>query len=266
MTLTSEERSSIEQILKTADFQNSITLLRDLLRRHLIGVLGGDWERIHNDYGMYTINCRAKRMGRTLEKLDRLVEAGSNVTGRDFHRRIPDLAAGRLVVVDAGDLFGLAEVVRKGCTEPSFLPPEPPLVQNKVRHGKFSMYNVERFKEQGYSIQEESAGYCSVHFVFRTGEEFFTRFCNEDELRCCRALARSHQIDFDHWHVEVQVRTLMDEAWGETDHFVRYEDPSLRDDPDIQNQFAALSGYLQAANHHVSLIREAARRKGDGLR
>ena len=63
------------------------------------------------------------------------------------------------------------------------------------------------------------------------------------------------------WHVEVQVRTMMEEAWGEIDHFVRYEDPALRDDPEIRDQFAALAAYLQAANHHVSLIRKAARRK-----
>jgi hypothetical protein len=53
----------------------------------------------------------------------------------------------------------------------------------------------------------------------------------------------------------------MDEAWGETDHFVRYEDEKLRDDPEIRDQFTALAAYLQAASHHVSLIRRAARRK-----
>jgi hypothetical protein len=252
----------IEDFIETADYRQGTAILRDILRRHLVAALGGNWERIHNQYGMYTMNCRAKGTKRTIQKCQALAAAGEIVTASTFCRRIPDLVAGRLVVVDPADLFALAEKVREACITPAFLKPDAPLVQYRVRHGKFSMYDVNGFQQAGYNIDVEPSGYCSVHFVFRTGKEFFEKWCHSEELEPLRMLDHRGAIPLDAWHVEVQVRTLMEEAWGETDHFVRYEDPTLRDDPDIQGQFASLAAYLQAASHHVSLIREAARRKG----
>lgn len=257
------DRTELDQLLRSATFQGAQTTLRDLLRRHLIRALGGDWERIHNDYGMYTINCRAKGVRRTLDKCDRLTASGVDVSLTNFYRRIPDLAAGRLVVVDPGDMFRLAEKVRERCLAPVFFTPDPPLLTARVRHGRVSMYDVKSFQDTGaYTIEEESSGYCSVHFIFRVGDAFYSSLCHDEELSHFRTLERTGTIPMSGWHVEVQVRTIMDEAWGETDHFVRYEDPALRDDPEIRDQFTALAAYLQAANHHVSLIRNAARRKG----
>lgn len=256
--------SGLDQFLQCAAFQKAQTNLRDILRRHLIHVLGGDWERIHNDYGMYTINCRAKGIRRILDKVNRLQETGVDVSLQNFYRLIPDLAAGRLVVVDPGDLFRLAEIVRNGCLEPEFLPPDSRHFAARVRHGRISMYDVRSFEEVGeYKIEEEQTGYCSVHFVFRTGDAFFSRLCHDEEILPFRTLESEGAIPMTGWHVEVQVRTIMDEAWGETDHFVRYADAGLRDDPEIRDQFTALAAYLQAANQHVALIRNAARRKGE---
>lgn len=251
-----------EQVLQSAAFQRAQGNLRDLLRRHLIRALGGDWEQIHNEYGMYTINCRAKSVPRILDKFRRLAALRGDVSLQNFYRLMPDLAAARLVVVDPGDMFRLAEKVRQGCLEPKFYKPDLPHVPARVRHGRLSMYEMNSFREtKAYEIQEESTGYCSVHFVFRTGEDFYQHLCLDEEIAPFRSLDTDGVIPMTAWHVEVQVRTIMDEAWCETDHFVRYEDDLVRDDPEIRDQFAALAAYLQAANHHVHVIRNAARRK-----
>ena len=262
--MNTTERAKLGRFLESSMFKDAQVSLRGLLRRHLISLLGGDWEEIHNEYGMYTITCRAKAMARTLEKCDRLKDG--KITQKNFYRKLPDLVAARLVVVDPDDIFRLAEKVRNMCIEPLFCKPDSPLVCAKVRHGRLSMYNVRAFEDtRAYTITTEETGYCSVHFVFRTGAEFYSRLCHDEEMKDLRALDLKGLIGLDAWHVEIQVRTIMDEAWGETDHFVRYEDSGLRDDPEIRDQFAALASYLQAANHHVSLIRNAARRRKKAL-
>lgn len=256
------EEGELERFLDTADYQAAVNSLRKTLRSHLLDILGGDWEQIHNEYGMYTINTRVKGTKRTLEKYAKLKTAGRpGLSPNTFHHHMPDLAGGRLVVVDPGDLFGLAERVRAGCVSPKFESPGNAFDVCRVRHGRFSMYDTQKFHAANYKIDHEATGYCSVHFVFRTGDGFFASQCDAQDLQPLRKLERTRGIPLTDWRVEIQVRTMMDEAWGEIDHFVRYEDPALREDLEIRDQFAALSAYLQAANHHVAVIRNTARRK-----
>jgi ppGpp synthetase/RelA/SpoT-type nucleotidyltranferase len=255
-------RQQVANILERADYQKAVTQLRDSLRRHLITILGGgDWEKIHNEFGMYTIVCRVKSAQRTLEKFDKLVERGEMPSAENFYKCMPDLVGARLVVVDPGDLIKLAEQVKNGCQPPVFESAEPAFRTALVRHGKFSMYDTDAFSKAGYKIEEESTGYCSIHFIYRLGQSFFETLCRDDELKDLKKLDTAGIVPMDGWLVEIQVRTMMDEAWGEIDHFVRYEDPLLREDPEITEHFTALSAYLQAANHHVFLIRQTARRK-----
>lgn len=227
----------------------------------MIRILGGNWERIHNEFGMYTIVCRAKSTRRTLEKFDKLTQRGDGVSAQNFYSLMPDLVGAKLVVVDPGDLIKLAEQVRTRCQSPVFDVAGAPFETALVRRGKISMYDTAAFSEAGYSIKEEGTGYCSVHFIYRAGTAFFETLCHDEELIELRELDSLGVIPIDGWRVEIQVRTMMDEAWGEIDHFVRYEDPMLRQDPEITEHFTALSAYLQAANHHVFLIRQTAKRK-----
>jgi putative GTP pyrophosphokinase len=258
-----KRRDVLASFIETNDYVQAVGLMRDILRSHLLRALGvhvsSDWERVHYEYGLYTINCRVKSSKRILEKFDRLATKGEDVSVKNFFKLMPDLVGGRLVAVDPGDLFKLASRVKDNCGPPNFLSPQADFKQLRVRHGKFSMYEPEPFSKAGYIVDVEDTGYCSVHFVFRVGPEYFTRWEHERYDNVVRLSDRG-QIDIKDWHVEVQVRTIMDDAWGEVDHFIRYEDPKLREDPDMKTHCAALAGFLQAANHHVRLIREAARR------
>jgi putative GTP pyrophosphokinase len=254
-------RQQLADFIDTADYHHAVEVVRDILRQHLLAALGGDWERMHYEYGLYSIICRVKSSKRILDKFDRLTVQGVDISVQNFYKLMPDLVGGRLVVVDPGDLFKLASLVKGGFVAPKLLEPDGGFRKLRVRHGKFSMYDPEPFRSDGYTIEIEDTGYCSVHFVYKVGNDYFQRFCDLDKIVPVTRLNECGRIPMSEWHVEVQVRTIMDEAWGEVDHFVRYEDPKLRDDLNMKTHFAALAGFLQAANHHVYLIREAARRK-----
>ncbi|HXM45141.1 MAG TPA: hypothetical protein VN924_28140 [Bryobacteraceae bacterium] len=111
------DRDAIDGLLQTPEFRRAQEVLRNACVITLFIALGGDWNKIHNEYGMYTINCRAKLDRRTISKCERLPD----VSVANFYRRVPDLVGARLVVVDPDDLFRLAEEIRVGCLEPTFL-------------------------------------------------------------------------------------------------------------------------------------------------
>jgi putative GTP pyrophosphokinase len=258
-----QRRQELENFVNSSDYQQAVTLLRDSLRQHLMSALGGDWEKAHYEYGLYTITCRIKSTKRILEKFDRLTKEGKDISLHNFHQFMPDLVGGRLIAVDPSDIFTLASLVENGCNCPIFSEPGNNFKKLRVRHGKFSMYNPKPFEEKGYNIDVEDSGYCSVHFVYSVGEKYFERFCDLDRVVSINRLNDDGRILRNEWRVEIQIRTIMDEAWGEVDHFIRYEDAQLRDDPNMKIHFAALAGFLQAANHHIQLIREAARMQKD---
>jgi Region found in RelA / SpoT proteins len=254
------DRAELEFLLDSSDCNNATRAFCVLLKSNLIHFLGGKWDDIRKEYGLSTITTRPKSTGRALEKFDSLLAKGRPITAANFYEYMPDLAAARLLIVDPADLFKLAEKVRHSCVPPVFEDPGQAFVRWRLRYGTLSTYNaktVAEFEQAGYDLKPEDAGYCSVHFVFRPGVDFFPRWSEDHE--CLRHLNDKQRIPMTGWHLEVQIRTLMEEAWGETDHFVRYADPNLRKNPAVVSHFAALSGYLQAANHHVSLIRKLAR-------
>jgi ppGpp synthetase/RelA/SpoT-type nucleotidyltranferase len=173
-----------------------------------------------------------------------------------------DLVAARVIVFDTNDLFDVAEAIRRSVVPPVFNSPHTPHAVAKVRHGQFSTYDLKQFLGTGcYATSQEESGYSSIHFVCRTSQPFFDLIDDDNGLDSVKRLHNEGRVAVDQWHIEIQVRTLMDDAWGETDPFVRYEDAELVKDSDIRDHFTALASYLQAANHHVSLIRQAARRK-----
>jgi len=255
----SKRRDELLAFIETHDYQEAVEQVRDVLRQHFIAALGGDWEKMHNDHGLYTMKCRVKSSKRIMEKFDKLTKSGIEVTKQNFFKLMPDLVGGRLVTVDPNKLFKLASCVKAYANEPNLNEPGDNLKKKhlRVRHSKFSMYELDSFLTDGYTTEVEDSGYCSVHFVYKAGKDYFNR-CDLGKLPAVRKLDTDGKIPITEWHIEIQVRTIMDEAWGEVDHFVRYEHHVLRDDPSMTSHFAALAGSLQAANHHVNLIQQLA--------
>jgi len=262
-----DQKEALEKFLKTHDYQQAVSVLRGLLIEHCFEALGGDWEKIHYEYGLYTINCRVKSTTRVLQKYDKLSNDKDHpveVNVKNFYALMPDLVGGRLVVLDPGDLFRLASIVKNYFASPTFLDPNSCFQKLRLRHGKFSNYDPDEFKKDGYDIDVEKSGYSSVHFVYKLSPDFFKKFCGVSDRACVERLDELGDIPIDEWHIEIQVRTIMDEAWGEVDHFIRYEDPALLEDEDVTTHCKSLAGYLQAANNHVQIIRELVRRKKYG--
>ena len=261
----------LENLVKSAVYRDAVEALKETLRSRILDIFDSDWDRIRNKHNIYTIVARAKDPKRTLGKFKTMLneidprtgQKKFTITEKDFYKHIPDLVAARLVVVDAADIFDVAQLVRGAFVSPRFEKPELPHLQPyRVRCSTMSTYDTKKFEQAGYTIDDEPGGYHSVHFVFRVGSDFLNgeTGCTREKKATVLELDAEGIIPKDAWTVEIQIRTLIDEAWSETDHFLRYRDAGLKGDVEIRAQFAALSAYLQAANHHVSLIRQSIRR------
>jgi ppGpp synthetase/RelA/SpoT-type nucleotidyltranferase len=134
-----------------------------------------------------------------------------------------------------------------------------------VRRGDFSTLDLEKFKERGFDIEgPHYAGYASIHFVFCLGKEFINYACGSlgDDVRKGLKLLTDKGVQVEHCMVEVQVRTILEDAWTEVDHAIRYENEDLANDEELLGHARAMAAYTQAGNKHISIIRELAKRKG----
>lgn len=218
------------------------------------------WWYIRKHLGIYAISGRVKSEDRFRTKL---VEGGPEVQCvPGFVEYMPDIVGVRVICLHPDDLYGVSETVRVLLNETGIFTSVPEQLQAKerrVRRGNFSMLSMEDFKRQDYVIEEpHRAGYSSIHLLAQVDEGFVGRIDmpqRDHYKKLSRALKGKRCV------VEVQVRTILEEAWGEVDHWIRYENEKLREDEDLEDQFSALAAYIQAGNHHISAIRRVAARK-----
>jgi ppGpp synthetase/RelA/SpoT-type nucleotidyltranferase len=88
---------------------------------------------------------------------------------------------------------------------------------------------TKRFEDSGFKIKEHSAGYRSVHYVFKT-----------------RPLQRTV-------FAELQVRTIFEEGWSEIDHRVRY--PSFSDHEQVGYFLTIFNRLAGSADEMGSFVR-----------
>ncbi|MEQ1871708.1 MAG: RelA/SpoT domain-containing protein [Vicinamibacterales bacterium] len=237
-------------------------LLHCVMQRMCSSVRNGEcaWEDAQKHFNIYTFRGRVKSSERLKRKL---IEAedkyGVQLTEDNFTEFIPDLVATRVVCLHHDDLLPVA-LQLSGLLQDGGMfeapPPNSKIVPLRVRQGVLTLLDIPEFKKAGFMIDEaHKAGYTSIHFVFR----ITSNFRKEVELTSHREYDRL--LKGRKCFIEIQLRTILEEAWGEVDHRARYEDERLANDPDLLSQLTALASYLQAGNHHVSLIRETAHRK-----
>jgi ppGpp synthetase/RelA/SpoT-type nucleotidyltranferase len=177
----------------------------------------------------HTITYRLKDEARLIEKIDRenkrLPGKASTITPKNFKDRIGDLLGVRLVCLRLADIkiieayleILVHEKILKFIKEPlqkrSFILPVDP--GEAIKDSPDLMYS----------------GYSSIHYQISLGEDSGA----PDELKNLQA--------------EFQLRTILEEAWGEIDHKYRYSYcRSGVDLPEyIHSGFYNLSAYLQAA-------------------
>lgn len=141
---------------------------------------------------IHSINYRLKNSEHLLEKIIRKRQENCKrlITVENYRQEIKDLIGIRALHLFKEDWSNIHRYICDNWD----LAEEPVAF---VRHGDNERI-VNFYKRNNCQIKEHKFGYRSVHYTLRTRPK------NEDYM------------------VEVQVRTLFEEAWGEIDHRVRY--------------------------------------------
>lgn len=173
---------------------------------------------------IYTITHRLKDEDRLIEKLERDAD-GTSISPENYAGRCTDILGMRIVclrLADVDRLEGFVESLRDSRRLKIHKGPE--------RKRTFVL-QVDPREDLPRDIDLQYTGYSSVHYVVGLGESLQPT----ELLGGLRA--------------ELQVRTLLEEAWGEIDHKYRYE--LVRGGtmlPDLLNRgFYSFAAYLQAA-------------------
>jgi putative GTP pyrophosphokinase len=189
------ERDLVEGILSTYDVHlNTVTLFRDQLLAALTNsdVLG---ELIHS------ISTRIKDRDHLREKLIRKIalceeeDTNFTVTTENLLTSVNDLAGVRLLHLYTRQIRDIDTALRDIFEEQQY----------ELREGPFARTwddeSREFFQACGIATQDSPTLYTSVHYVIGSA--------SRTTVTC-----------------EVQVRTLMEEVWGEVDHAINYPTPT----------------------------------------
>lgn len=249
-----------------AGFDVLLSLVRDAIMEAMEDTADlprGKPREVNRELGIYTIQRRLKSVHRLLRKVERMRGEDGELTEKNYYQCIPDIVAARVVCLHPDDMLRIARGL-KTMVEGRFAAPPAPLVKMRVRVGDFTTLETDKFQAEGFVIDDPSpVGYTSVHFVFSLGNEIMAKVEREDR-ETFTDLQRN--VDVSQALAEVQLRTIVEEAWGEVDHATRYENETLSNDPELSSQFGVMAAYLQAVNHQIRTIRGVAARRVAGTR
>jgi ppGpp synthetase/RelA/SpoT-type nucleotidyltranferase len=180
---------------------------------------------------VYTVKHRLKKPDRLIEKIRAAnTRARKGVTPIDhsnFQSRVDDLLGVRVVCLRLADLVKLKQYLNSLGEEQKLRFIKGPTEKKTflIRPGEGESGSVHTRPDMQYT------GYSSIHYVVKLGRR----------LQPPKDLAKLK--------AELQLRTILEEAWGEIDHKYRYElTRSGRQVPShIETGFRDLGLYLQAA-------------------
>lgn len=178
---------------------------------------------------IHTILYRIKDESRLIEKIDQENMSSefdmTPITHKNFHERIGDIIGIRIICLRLSDIvkvekyleFLVEEKILKFIREPD--------------HKRSFVLPIDLGKTAPQDINIQHSGYSSIHYQVKLGE-------NSDTSEAFKSV-----------QIELQLRTILEEAWGEIDHKYRYTYSRVGDTlPEhIHSGFYNLSAYLQAA-------------------
>lgn len=149
-------------------------------------------DRMIGSPAIHSLNYRLKAPDHLLEKIirKRMQDPARVITLENYREKISDLIGVRALHLFKEDWQGIHKYI---CENWSLA--EQPVAY--VRHGD-SKRIVDYYRRSDCLVEEHKHGYRSVHYLLRI------------------------QPGLEPVLIEVQVRTLFEEAWGEIDHRVRY--------------------------------------------
>ena len=178
---------------------------------------------------IHTILYRIKDEARLIEKIDQENSSSANnvksITHKNFQERIGDIIGIRVICLRLSDIVNVETYLEL-------------LVEEKILnfmrepdHKRSFVLPIDPGEAAPQDINLQYSGYSSIHYQVKLGE-------NSDASE-----------EFKRIQVELQLRTILEEAWGEIDHKYRYAYSRIGDTlPEhIHSGFYNLSAYLQAA-------------------
>lgn len=180
---------------------------------------------------IYTIKHRLKDEGRLVEKLEEEA-ATREVTAENFALHCKDILGIRIVCLRLSDVDRV-EVFLQSLADEGRL-----RFQEGPERKKTFILQVDPREKLPRDVDLQYTGYSSIHYVVSLGE------------------ALKHPPALTVLRAELQVRTLLEEAWGEIDHKYRYElSRAGAELPEAVNQgFYSFAAYLQAAALQVEYL------------
>lgn len=178
---------------------------------------------------IHTILYRIKDEARLIEKIDQEnsnpAMGTTSITHRNFQERIEDIIGIRIICLRLSDIIKVESYLNL-LVEEKILQ----LIQEPDHKRSFVLpIDPGEAALQNHNLQY--SGYSSIHYQVKLDE-------NSDASE-----------EFKKIQVELQLRTILEEAWGEIDHKYRYAYSRIGETiPDhIHSGFYNLSAYLQAA-------------------
>ena len=178
---------------------------------------------------IHTILYRIKDETRLIEKIDQENNSSKidvkSITHKNFHERIGDLIGIRVICLRLSDIVKVEAYLEL-------------LVEEKILqfirepdHRRSFVLPIDPGEAAPQDINLQNSGYSSIHYQVKLGE-------NSEASE-----------EFKSIQVELQLRTILEEAWGEIDHKYRYAYCRIGTTlPEhIHSGFYNLSAYLQAA-------------------
>ncbi|MGO9020863.1 MAG: GTP pyrophosphokinase family protein [Syntrophobacteraceae bacterium] len=222
------------------DIQNAWYQSREryeLLAEELHRLLDHDQRFPHGS--VYTVKHRLKSQHRLIEKLDALSPeelSGAVIDAATFQDHIADLLGMRVICLRVSDLEKVQQYLSSLQAENSLL-----VLDGPTKKETFILRPPKGLFSDSTSDLQYS-GYSSIHYIVKLGPAVRT------------------PRDLSGLRAELQVRTILEEAWGEIDHKYRYEIKRSGNSvpQSIESGFRDLALYLQAAAHHAEHLCEEA--------
>lgn len=224
MAITNKARDArIEKIL--AEYDDKLKTI-NLFRHQLVAALENSDEL---DPFVHSLKSRAKDRDHLRDKLRRKMEKdgpGFDITPENLLVKINDLAGVRILHLHTRQIASIDPVLKRIFNE----------LQYELLEGPFARTwddeSREFFEDCGIETQKSPTMYTSVHYIIGSA--------SRTTVTC-----------------EIQVRTLMEEVWGEVDHTINYPFPtSIRA---CQEELKVLARITSSATRLVDAIFAAAK-------
>jgi len=178
---------------------------------------------------IHTILYRIKDKARLIEKIEQENSSSETdvkpITHKNFQERVGDIIGIRIICLRLSDIVKVEAYLQLLVEEKIFQ------FMREPDHKRSFVLPIDPGATIPQDINLQYSGYSSIHYQVKLGD-------NSDAGE-----------EFKTFQVELQLRTILEEAWGEIDHKYRYAYSRIGDaiPEHIHSGFYNLSAYLQAA-------------------